>query len=313
MISEAALTELKLRNPVDQVAGRYVELRRHGRKMIGPCPLHSPDPRARDSTSFECDAEGFVCAVCQTGGDVIKLIMKREDVDFVRAVELLGGISEPDPKRAAEFEREQAARRERAERDNSVFRERERERTYEIWKRGAPLIGSQAELYLKARGIDPLPDGLKLRCIEDMPYYASGAKDAEVIHRGPCMLAPIVNAAGTFRALHMTWFDLTRPNGKALIKDPESGELLPSKKVRGLKAGNVIRLVDAPSLAHPKTASKKWETRGPSVSAKGSRPCCRSGWRCIAPAAISLTRRSGVRLISETLAARRSRAFLIQR
>ncbi len=76
-----------------------------------------------------------------------------------------------------------------------------------------------------------------------MPYYASGAKDAEVIHRGPCMLAPIVNAAGKFRALHMTWFDLTQPDGKVQIKDPETGDHLPAKKVRGSKAGNRIEVV----------------------------------------------------------------------
>lgn len=59
------------------------------------------------------------------------------------------------------------------------------------------------------------------------------------------MLAPIVDAAGKFRALHMTWLDLARSNGKPLIKDPESPDVeLPAKKVRGSKAGNRIELVD---------------------------------------------------------------------
>jgi len=47
MVSQVALAELKLRNPCDQVAGQWVALREHGKKLIGPCPLHSPDPRAR--------------------------------------------------------------------------------------------------------------------------------------------------------------------------------------------------------------------------------------------------------------------------
>ena len=83
-----------------------------------------------------------------------------------------------------------------------------------------------------------------------MPHYASGSIDAAVVHRGPAMLAPIVDAAGRFRALHTTWLDLTQPNGKALIKDPETGDELPAKKVRGSKAGNRIRLVRATERPH---------------------------------------------------------------
>ena len=68
---------------------------------------------------------------------------------------------------------------------------------------------------------------------------------AAVIWRGPAMLAPIVDAGGTFRGLHCTWLDLEQPKGKAIVVDPDdSGETLPSKKVRGSKAGNVIRLVE---------------------------------------------------------------------
>jgi hypothetical protein len=64
------------------------------------------------------------------------------------------------------------------------------------------------------------------------------------------MLAPIVDAKGKFRALHTTWLDLNRPNGKALIKDPETGDELPAKKVRGSKAGNAIHLVHATERPH---------------------------------------------------------------
>jgi hypothetical protein len=71
-ITEVELAELKARNPCDQVAAKWVKLRQAGRKMMGPCPLHSPDPSARDSTSFECDGAGWVCAVCAEGGDVVK-------------------------------------------------------------------------------------------------------------------------------------------------------------------------------------------------------------------------------------------------
>ena len=74
MISEPALAELKLSNPCHQVSAQYVRLRPRGDKFIGPCPIHSTNPQARDSTSFECDADGWRCAVCHDGGDVIKLV-----------------------------------------------------------------------------------------------------------------------------------------------------------------------------------------------------------------------------------------------
>src|SRR2546423_1302113 len=70
-IPEAALAELKDRNPCDQVAAQWVTLRRHGRRLIGPCPTCSTDRDSRRATRFECDPEGFICAVCCQAGDVI--------------------------------------------------------------------------------------------------------------------------------------------------------------------------------------------------------------------------------------------------
>jgi DNA primase len=246
MISEAAIADLKARNPCDQVAARWVKLRRKGKRMIGPCPLHSPDPAARDSTSFECDAEGWVCAVCADGGDVVKLVMKREAIDFPAAIEQLGGICEPSAERAAELEREQARRREQNEKSAASFREQERRAAFEIWHNGKEIAGSPAAAYLAARGIVELPDRVPLRYAPEIAYFhgeednEAGRKSPRVVYRGPAMLAAIVDTAGTFRAVHITWIDGDRPGNKALITDAE--EVLPSKKVRGSKAGNIIRL-----------------------------------------------------------------------
>ena len=242
--SVAALGDLKDRNPVDQVAAKWVTLRRHGKKLIGPCPICSENHTSRKATKFECDADGFVCAGCRNGGDVIKLVQLVEQIDFRAAVDWLGGAQEINPAKAAERERARAAARDKADRENNQFRECEREKTYEMWRRGVEAPGSPVEEYLRLRGLQ-LPAGCRVRCILDMPYYASGAIDAPAVHRGPAMLAPIVDAAGKFRALHTTWLDLTRPNGKALIRDPEGGpdDALPAKKVRGSKAGNRIEPV----------------------------------------------------------------------
>jgi DNA primase len=97
LISEQALADLKARNPVDEVAQRWVTLRRKGNGFVGPCPFHSKDPQARDSTSFECWSDAWICAVCCDGGDVIKLVMMHEGIDFLAAVEWLGGAQQVDP------------------------------------------------------------------------------------------------------------------------------------------------------------------------------------------------------------------------
>jgi hypothetical protein len=269
MISDAAIAELKLRNPCDQVAGQWVKLRRHGKKFVGPCPLHSPDPAARDSTSFECEADGWVCATCHDGGDVIRLVALRHGLDprrdFLEAAQLLGGFAELSAERAAELDRERQIRKTRREQEANQFRERERRTAFDIWHAGRSYAGTPVEDYLKtARGIAALPERLQLRFAPIVAFFHGeetderGRRAPRVIHRGPAMLAPIVStgsggdarsAAGKFRGVHITWLDLQRPNGKALIKDPESGEPLLPKKVRGSQAGNAIRLVDMPAPA----------------------------------------------------------------
>jgi DNA primase len=91
IISQAELADLKARNPVTEIAARYVRLRPHREGMIGPCPMCSLDPQKSDSTRFECDADKWVCAVCTDGGDVISLVERVEHLDFLGAVEWLGG------------------------------------------------------------------------------------------------------------------------------------------------------------------------------------------------------------------------------
>src|SRR6185312_16851492 len=167
MISEAALAELKLRNPCHQVSARYVRLRPRGDKFIGPCPIHSTNPHARDSTSFECDANGWRCAVCHDGGDVIKLVTVCHGLDpradFLEAVRLLGGVAKLSPERAAELERERQIRQRRHEQEANQFRERERRKAFDMWNAGERWSGTAVEQYLKLRGLEQLPEGLPLR------------------------------------------------------------------------------------------------------------------------------------------------------
>jgi CHC2 zinc finger len=248
-ISEAALAELKARNPCDQVVGQWVTLRRHGRKLIGPCPICSVDPASRTATRFECDAEGFVCAVCCQGGDVIRLVERVLGKDFRSAIDWLGGTKEIDPAEAARLQRDRERKSAARERQANQYRERERRALWDIWKRAAPIEGTPVADYLLRRGIlRELPARAPLRFVEAMPYY-DGSNPPKMIHRGPAMVAAIVRD-GKFSGLHFTYLEPGSPDGKALIADPETGKPLPAKKVRGSKAGGSIDLIRADEPLH---------------------------------------------------------------
>jgi hypothetical protein len=247
MISDAELAQLKANNLCDAIAARWVRLRKHGNGMIGPCPICSRDRQSKSDGRFEIkDRDGWVCAACQAGGDVIALVQKVEGLDFKGAIEWLGGVRETDPVEAARREKERAEKGAQREKDAKIYRERERGKLYDIWDLALAPKGTIVEAYLEKRCLVLPPNAHKrLRCVPDMPYFAHGGKDAAVIHRGPAMVAPIIGPDSKFRGLHFTYIDLAEPKGKANILDPETGEPLPAKKVRGSKAGGIIQIVKA--------------------------------------------------------------------
>ncbi len=94
-----------------------------------------------------------------------------------------------------------------------------------------------------------------------MPYFADGSeREPLLIHTGPAMLAPILDAGGRFAGLHITWLDPKAPKGKACIIHPDTGEEMPAKKVRGSKAGGYIDLGGAGAAATRLIAGEGIET-----------------------------------------------------
>ena len=241
-ISQADLADLKARNPVTEIAARYVRLRPHGKGMMGPCPMCSLDPQKSDSRRFECDADKWVCAVCTDGGDVISLVERVEHLDFLGAVEWLGGARcferAGTPQRELARQQGRLGRaRQASEFQDRERRQRERRALFAVWRRALPVRGTPVEDYLHLRKLE-LPPAARLRGAADMPFYVSG----EPVHRGWAMLAAIVGPDGRFCGLHITWIDLNDPKGQARVVDPETKALLPAKKVRGSKVGGVIEV-----------------------------------------------------------------------
>ncbi|MBQ6568753.1 MAG: DNA primase, partial [Clostridia bacterium] len=82
------LYELRARNPIEDVASGYVNLKRAGHNFKGLCPFH-----AEKTPSFTVypDSSSFFCFGCGAGGDVITFIKRIENLDYPEAVRFLAG------------------------------------------------------------------------------------------------------------------------------------------------------------------------------------------------------------------------------
>jgi hypothetical protein len=243
-------------------------LKRQGREWVGPCPRCAGEDRFaihEGKGVYNCGHQGGA------GGDVIALVGHvreldpRDGRDFVAICEEI--VGEPPPGRStSESAAERAAReariaarlreaeeaRVRREAAETTYRDAEIRRAHEIWSEAGRLRGSRGELYLAARGITSVA-GLRLRFVARLGYWAVPVRrDGESLEdwrkRGlvrvaeaPAMVAAIVGVDGAFRGVHLTHLaaDCT---AKARIVHPESGDVLPAKKVRGSVHGGVIRL-----------------------------------------------------------------------
>ena len=71
---------------ITEIASSYVNLKRHGRNMVGLCPFHG---EKTPSFNIYTESGSFYCFGCGAGGDVITFIMKIENLDYVEAVKFL--------------------------------------------------------------------------------------------------------------------------------------------------------------------------------------------------------------------------------
>ena len=103
------IQELKMRSPIQDVIGRYVELKRAGRNMVGRCPFHS-----EKTPSFTVFEDNFHCFGCSAGGDVITFTMRIENLDYRDAVNFLAdrcGMTVPqDDRRYSNIEKPKLSR-----------------------------------------------------------------------------------------------------------------------------------------------------------------------------------------------------------
>ncbi|UFW75180.1 DUF7146 domain-containing protein [Bradyrhizobium sp. WU425] len=261
-ITDDELDDIRARNPIFDVASGYTKLRRSGGKLLGACPMCGGKVMSGRFEVFEKDNSWACYAHCNTGGDVISLVQQVEGCDFRAAIEKLGGRTEIDAARAKELFEERERKRLAREKTSADYREAERKRLFRTWKSAMPINDTIAARYLEGRCL-VLPEHCPgLRFLPTMSYWHGetiderGRKSPRQIYSGPAMCGAFIRPDGKFGGLHLTWLnvvtspdDVTAPAPvKAEILDPDSGEVLNSKKMRGSKTGAYIAIVmhDAP-------------------------------------------------------------------
>lgn len=230
--------EVKRRVGIVEEIAKVVKLERRGHEFVGVCPFH-----AEKTGSFTVVPPGpktgngfFHCFGCGAHGDVVGFVMRNKNLNFLDAVEKLGGSEVLSDQRATEADRERYRQEVKAlEEKRRKDAEDMRERAWRRWEESRPLPSSPAEAYLRNRGITiPLPARI-------LRFHPALWND-ELQGKHPAMVAAFQYASGNFRALHRTWLQCDSA-GKwtklAKVKDP--------KKALGGMAGAAIRLTELPA------------------------------------------------------------------
>ena len=92
----AFLDELSARNPIEDVVGQYVNLKRSGSNLFGLCPFHGEKTA---SFSVAPDKGIYYCFGCHKGGSAVNFMMEIEGLsypDAVRALAKRAGMEVPE-------------------------------------------------------------------------------------------------------------------------------------------------------------------------------------------------------------------------
>tara|TARA_R110002020_G_scaffold467027_4_gene690193 strand:+ start:8597 stop:9868 length:1272 start_codon:yes stop_codon:yes gene_type:complete len=164
------------------------------------------------------------------------------------------GAEEISEERRAELRAEAEALKARAEAEASErdrqagdFREKELAKCRGIYEAAfTGLGGTDAARYLRARaGLTAYAGSLlaTARFVKKLTYWHGRTErgDPRDIWCGPAMVLPFIDAAGELIGIHQTWIDLGEvPKFRPNLVCPDTGEALPTKKMRGSKKGGLL-------------------------------------------------------------------------
>lgn len=80
------IESIRANTPIEQIIGRYVELRPSGRRLVSRCPFH--EERSPSLVVYPHN-QSWYCFGCDVGGDVFKFIQLIEHVSFAEAMQRL--------------------------------------------------------------------------------------------------------------------------------------------------------------------------------------------------------------------------------
>ena len=92
--SEDIIEEIKSANNIVDVISNYVNLKRKGDTYFGLCPFHK---EKTGSFAVSRDKQIYHCFGCGEGGNVIRFVMKVENIGFKEALEMLADKAMQDP------------------------------------------------------------------------------------------------------------------------------------------------------------------------------------------------------------------------
>ncbi|MGD9142305.1 MAG: DNA primase [Dehalococcoidia bacterium] len=83
----SAIEEVKQKTDIVEIIGQYTALKKSGRNLTGLCPFHS---EKHPSFFVYPEQQSWHCfGACNTGGDVLSFIMKKENMEFGDALRFL--------------------------------------------------------------------------------------------------------------------------------------------------------------------------------------------------------------------------------
>lgn len=176
-----AVDEAKQRYNISDVVARTRKLVRAGKnEKRALCAFHNE----RTPSMQLNDAKGtYHCFGCNASGDIVKYVMKTEDIGFLDAMKWLGAASLPgvDP-----------AQRAKAAAEDEGDRQRAIDRAQSVWDKAVPAPGTPAEVYLRSRGIImPAPHTIRFartpawydddtgQCGPDLPALVGAVVDGD--------------------------------------------------------------------------------------------------------------------------------------
>lgn len=252
---------------VEAVAKRLnLAFRKSGFEHPQPCPACG----GKDCFAFNTRKNKWNCRAGGVGGqDAIGMVAHVHGLDvhiregFLEACAIVTGEDIPEGgERESEADRlvrlERLEQLKRANEDAAVrsaetqekYREAERKKARGIIEAAEPLsMHAIGRRYLAARGCGVVP-ARWLRFATAQTYWHGEDEfgHARSLHVGPAMVAPFVDPSFAVIGCHITWIDLQRaPKFRPELFDPDTGEVLPSKKMRGTKKGGLIPLAGDPS------------------------------------------------------------------